>query len=261
MVPTATVRLGSALNREGYGLGASRFVVPGGGGASAHHRRACEEYRGVGGVWVLTCNCFHVTRVVASHRGVWRPRCTHALRTFASRGARNRVWPLNSCLTPPRSLWGNSGGCGRSLTRCAGTRDPSSARELSGYQGVGVAVLWVCSILYQRAIYPAESFTAATQYGLSMMVTTDEGLKHYLSQVLTQLSGVRWHCRLGVWLCAIAAELCCCHFCCMMRGNCCRRHDVTGTALVFGHVPKDGDAHANAAATLALLCLSFCLPA
>ena len=46
------------------------------------------------------------------------------------------------------------------------------------------------SILYQRAIYPAEAFTSTTQYGLSMMVTTDEGLKHYLTQVLTQLSGM-----------------------------------------------------------------------
>ena len=47
----------------------------------------------------------------------------------------------------------------------------------------------VGSILYQRAIYPADAFTATTQYGLSMMVTTDDGLKHYLTQVLTQLSG------------------------------------------------------------------------
>jgi len=44
------------------------------------------------------------------------------------------------------------------------------------------------SILYQRAIYPPDAFTATTQYGLSMMVTTDDGLKHYLTQVLTQLS-------------------------------------------------------------------------
>jgi hypothetical protein len=47
----------------------------------------------------------------------------------------------------------------------------------------------VGSILYQRAIYPPDAFTATTQYGLSMMVTTDDGLKHYLTQVLTQLSG------------------------------------------------------------------------
>uniref|UniRef100_A0A7S1G3K4 HORMA domain-containing protein n=1 Tax=Bicosoecida sp. CB-2014 TaxID=1486930 RepID=A0A7S1G3K4_9STRA len=44
------------------------------------------------------------------------------------------------------------------------------------------------SILYQRGIYPPESFSAVSQYGLSMLVTTDDGLKGYLSQVLGQLS-------------------------------------------------------------------------
>jgi len=44
------------------------------------------------------------------------------------------------------------------------------------------------SILYQRGIYPPESFSKVTKYGLPMMITTDEGLKKYLSQVLSQLS-------------------------------------------------------------------------
>ncbi|KAL9650820.1 hypothetical protein ABK040_001870 [Willaertia magna] len=44
------------------------------------------------------------------------------------------------------------------------------------------------SILYQRGIYPPESFTKVSKYGLPMMVTTDEGLKKYLSKVLSQLS-------------------------------------------------------------------------
>jgi len=46
------------------------------------------------------------------------------------------------------------------------------------------------SILYQRGIYPPESFASANQYGLTMMVSTDEGLKKYLAQVLTQLSSM-----------------------------------------------------------------------
>ena len=48
--------------------------------------------------------------------------------------------------------------------------------------------LGLSSILYQRGIYPPESFATANQYGLSMMVSTDEGLKKYLMQVLAQLS-------------------------------------------------------------------------
>ena len=45
------------------------------------------------------------------------------------------------------------------------------------------------SILYQRGIYPPETFTRIQKYGLQMLVTTDDGLKSYLTQVLSQLSG------------------------------------------------------------------------
>lgn len=45
------------------------------------------------------------------------------------------------------------------------------------------------SILYQRGIYPAESFAPFQHYGLPMMVTADPALKKYLGSVLTQLSG------------------------------------------------------------------------
>jgi mitotic spindle assembly checkpoint protein MAD2 len=44
------------------------------------------------------------------------------------------------------------------------------------------------SILFQRGIYPPENFTKVNKYGLSMLVTNDEGLKKYLGQVLSQLS-------------------------------------------------------------------------
>ena len=46
------------------------------------------------------------------------------------------------------------------------------------------------SILYQRGIYPPDSFTAFQNYGLQMMVTTDGGLRKYLGNVLNQLSGM-----------------------------------------------------------------------
>jgi mitotic spindle assembly checkpoint protein MAD2 len=45
------------------------------------------------------------------------------------------------------------------------------------------------SILYQRGIYPPENFTKVNKYGLGLMVTTDDGLKDYLGNVLNQLSG------------------------------------------------------------------------
>ena len=47
----------------------------------------------------------------------------------------------------------------------------------------------VNNILYQRGVYPPESFKRVSQYGLSMMVTTDEGLLSYLSNILRQLDG------------------------------------------------------------------------
>lgn len=45
------------------------------------------------------------------------------------------------------------------------------------------------SILFQRGIYEAESFTKVQKYGLGMQVTTDNGLAEYLKKVLTQLQG------------------------------------------------------------------------
>lgn len=44
------------------------------------------------------------------------------------------------------------------------------------------------SILYQRGIYPPESFAKVNKYGLQMMVTSDQWLQRYLQQVLSQLS-------------------------------------------------------------------------
>jgi len=43
------------------------------------------------------------------------------------------------------------------------------------------------SILYQRGVYPPETFTRVEKYGLGMLVTKDDGLKNYLNNVLKQL--------------------------------------------------------------------------
>ncbi|XP_069782714.1 mitotic spindle assembly checkpoint protein MAD2A [Narcine bancroftii] len=48
------------------------------------------------------------------------------------------------------------------------------------------------SILYQRGIYPPESFTRVQKYGLTMLVTTDPVLKNYLKNVVGQLKD--WLC-------------------------------------------------------------------
>lgn len=45
------------------------------------------------------------------------------------------------------------------------------------------------SILYQRGIYPPESFVKQQKYGLTMMTTEDLGLKAYLDNVINQLQG------------------------------------------------------------------------
>ncbi|GCB80338.1 mitotic spindle assembly checkpoint protein MAD2A [Scyliorhinus torazame] len=48
------------------------------------------------------------------------------------------------------------------------------------------------SILYQRGIYPPESFTREQKYGLTMLVTTDPILNNYLKNVVGQLKD--WLC-------------------------------------------------------------------
>ena len=44
------------------------------------------------------------------------------------------------------------------------------------------------SILYQRGIYPPETFERAQKYGISLFVSSDDGLNKYLQNVLSQLS-------------------------------------------------------------------------
>ena len=46
----------------------------------------------------------------------------------------------------------------------------------------------VNSILYQRGIYPPDSFETVQKYGLQMVVTKDDALKNYVGNVLQQLA-------------------------------------------------------------------------
>ena len=45
------------------------------------------------------------------------------------------------------------------------------------------------SILYQRGIYPPETFSRVTHYDMSLQLSTDPKLKNYLTNVVSQLKG------------------------------------------------------------------------
>ncbi|KAF8091039.1 hypothetical protein N665_0456s0002 [Sinapis alba] len=52
------------------------------------------------------------------------------------------------------------------------------------------------SILYNRAVYPEESFVKVKKYGLPMLLTQDESVKSFLSNLTSQISGEvleRWN--------------------------------------------------------------------
>ncbi|XP_062225986.1 mitotic spindle checkpoint protein MAD2-like [Phragmites australis] len=44
------------------------------------------------------------------------------------------------------------------------------------------------SILYNRGVYPEESFTKVKKYGLTMLLTQDEGVKAFVAGLTSQLS-------------------------------------------------------------------------
>jgi mitotic spindle assembly checkpoint protein MAD2 len=43
------------------------------------------------------------------------------------------------------------------------------------------------TILFQRAVYPAEDFTAVKKYGLNMLVSSDDQVKAYIKKIMSQL--------------------------------------------------------------------------
>ncbi|NXX23884.1 MD2L1 protein, partial [Podargus strigoides] len=50
------------------------------------------------------------------------------------------------------------------------------------------------SILYQRGIYPPETFTRVQKYGLTFLVTTDLELRNYLNNVVEQMKEWLYRC-------------------------------------------------------------------
>lgn len=47
------------------------------------------------------------------------------------------------------------------------------------------------SILFQRGLYPPESFKGDENYGLTILMSTDNKIKEFLSTTLEQLKGMK----------------------------------------------------------------------
>jgi len=67
------------------------------------------------------------------------------------------------------------------------------------------------SILYQRGLYPPESFERKNAHGISVLVSTHPGLRDYLAVILRQLGGERpsspeqvVHARLAFLVCVLS---------------------------------------------------------
>lgn len=92
--------------------------------------------------------------------------------------------------------WGEDGAAGRPLARQHGRRRGGAARPPHAQHLLPtplslprVAAYGINSILYQRGIYPPETFTRVQKYGLTLLVTTDPELKNYLNNVVEQMKG------------------------------------------------------------------------
>ncbi|OWF37514.1 mitotic spindle assembly checkpoint protein MAD2A-like [Mizuhopecten yessoensis] len=64
-----------------------------------------------------------------------------------------------------------------------------NAITLKGSTEIVSEFFWygINSILYQRGIYPPEDFTRVQQYGLTLLVSSDDALKNYLNEVLSHV--------------------------------------------------------------------------
>lgn len=63
------------------------------------------------------------------------------------------------------------------------------------------------SILYQRGVYPAESFAQVNKYGLKILVTQDRGLQAYIGEVLQQLKGWMLNSQVKKLVVVVASQL------------------------------------------------------
>ena len=54
----------------------------------------------------------------------------------------------------------------------------------------------VHNILYQRCIYPPETFKREPKFGISMMVSSDEPVVAYIDNIIRQLNGNCIYCQI-----------------------------------------------------------------
>ncbi|XP_009886202.1 PREDICTED: mitotic spindle assembly checkpoint protein MAD2A [Charadrius vociferus] len=71
---------------------------------------------------------------------------------------------------------------------------PPTRKKISNSSGLASAAYGINSILYQRGIYPPETFTRVQKYGLTLLVTTDPELKNYLNNVVEQMKEWLYKC-------------------------------------------------------------------
>lgn len=75
---------------------------------------------------------------------------------------------------------------------------------------VSTTAFGINSILYQRGIYPPETFSRVTHYDMSLQLTADPKLKNYLTDVVSQLKGTPSGCLpLNVWMLLLFSTVLC----------------------------------------------------
>ncbi|XP_009996878.1 PREDICTED: mitotic spindle assembly checkpoint protein MAD2A [Chaetura pelagica] len=74
------------------------------------------------------------------------------------------------------------------------TMNPSAELSAAVHHPAHARAYGINSILYQRGIYPPETFTRVQKYGLTLLVTTDPELKNYLNNVVEQMKEWLYKC-------------------------------------------------------------------
>lgn len=80
--------------------------------------------------------------------------------------------------------------CSRNMSTAQATKNcitlNGSAQIIAEYLKYGIN-----SILFQRGIYPAETFESTQQYGLTILMSKDPKIEEFLKKVLEQTEGKR----------------------------------------------------------------------
>lgn len=56
---------------------------------------------------------------------------------------------------------------------------------------VSITEFAINSVLFQRGLYPPETFKAAQQYGITLLLSEDPQIKAFLNNLLTQSEGMQ----------------------------------------------------------------------